>query len=238
MFERLKSLFSFSSRKAHPVVAYVERHFGFTPLNTELYITAVRHKSAHEHPNENNERLEFLGDAVLDSLASHYLFNSFPGEFEGFLTKQRAIIVSRRTLNRMAIETGLEKLVDAVLEQDPKQTSIGGNALEALIGAIYLDKGYDFTQRVFEERIMNRYIKLDEPGTAPFDPKSRLIEYSQKKKWEIRFQTGDHLTDDKFKKYKSEVWLNNEPKGTGIGTSKKKAEQEAALNALNSIDNV
>ncbi len=238
MLAWLKSLFSSSIVKEHPIKGYVKEHFGFEPMNIELYRTAVRHKSAFEHPNENNERLEFLGDAVLDSLASHYLFDRYPTKFEGFLTKQRATIVSRRTLNRMAIETGLEKLVDAVLEQDPKQTSVGGNALEALIGAIYLDKGYGFAQKVFDERIMDRYIKLDEPGTAPFDPKSRLIEFTQKKKWAIRFETVDHLTVDKFKKYRSEVRINDEVMGSGIGTSKKKAEQEAALNALDSLDNV
>ncbi len=236
----IKSLFQSeeSSTEKHPVISYVQQHFGFVPSDASLYIQAVQHKSAYEEPEANNERLEFLGDAVLDLLASEYLYEQYPDEFEGFLTQKRAIIVSRKTLNRSAISTGLEQLVEARLEQDPKNTSVGGNALEALVGAMYLEQGYAKSKEVFESHIINKLIKLDLAEERPFDPKSRLIEWTQKERKQIRFETGEHPTRDQYKRYLSKVYVDDVELGEGIGTSKKKAEQEAANKALKQVDNV
>ena len=233
-----KKLFRPVSKSDHPVISYVEKHFGFSPKDATRYIQAVQHKSAHDTPSANNERLEFLGDAVLDLLASEYLFETYPNEYEGFLTQKRASIVSRKTLNKAAIATGLEQLVEAKLEQDPKKTSIGGNALEALVGAIYLEEGYLKAKQVFASHIMGKLIQLDLSEERPFDPKSKLIEWTQKERKQIRFETEEHPTKDQYKRFLSEVYIDDVKLGDGVSTSKKKAEQEAALKALESLDNV
>lgn len=238
MIRFLKKLIRPVSKSDHPVISYVEEHFGFIPKNAELYIQAVQHKSAHDEPSSNNERLEFLGDAVLDLLTSEYLFENYPEEYEGFLTQKRASIVSRKTLNKAAIATGLEQLVEAKLEQDPKNTSIGGNALEALIGAIYLEEGYLKAKQVFATHMMGKLIQLDLSQERPFDPKSKLIEWTQKERKQIRFDTEEHPTEDQYKRFLSKVYIDDVNLGEGVSTSKKKAEQEAALKALESLDNV
>ena len=129
-------------------------------------------------------------------------------------------------------------MVEAKLEQDPKNTSIGGNALEALVGAIYLEEGYLKAKEVFADHIMGKLIQLDLSEERPFDPKSKLIEWTQKERKQIRFETEEHPTKDQYKRFLSEVYIDDVKLGDGVSTSKKKAEQEAALKALESLDNV
>tara|TARA_B100000780_G_C21086525_1_gene437747 strand:- start:818 stop:1528 length:711 start_codon:yes stop_codon:yes gene_type:complete len=219
----------------HPILDYIHTYFGFRPEKPELYIQAIRHKSQYEGLGNNNERLEFLGDSVLDLIVAESLYYAFPDQSEGYLTKMRAKIVSRKTLNSIAIQTGLESIVEAQLEYDAKHTSIGGNALEAIIGAVYLEKGCVRTGEIIKKHILDVYVDFTDLEQLEFDPKSKLIEYSQKHHLKIEFKTFDHESDSKQKHYASEIYLNDEKKGFGIGTSKKKAEQNAARNAFENI---
>lgn len=233
IFRKKKRSAGASGDRNEQIIAFVKECFGFRPIDISLYELALKHKSRNEEVTENNERLEFLGDSVLDSIVAEYLFEKYPSETEGFLTKMRAKIVSRKTLNAIAIRFGLEQMVDAHVEHDPKSTSLGGNALEAIIGAIYLEKGFEFAKRVVRSHLLERHIQLSEFKQREFDPKSRVIERVQKVRGKIDFQTIEDAEEESSQKhYISRVFIDGEERGLGRGTSKKKAEQEAASQAL------
>lgn len=205
----------------------MQRVIGFYPDNIELYRQAFLHKSVIQDKNlkpfESNERLEFLGDAILDSVISHYLFNKFPFKDEGFLTQLRSRIVSRQSLNNLGVKLGFRELINARLEKESR--SVYGDALEAIIGAIYLDKGYVATQKFIEDRLLQNHIDIEEVINTETDFKSRVIEWCQKEKKEIEFKLDE---DSSGKIYIATLLINNEEKGKGDAHSKKKAEQLAA----------
>ena len=158
--------------------------FGFIPNNIELYKLALIHKSAsvelEDGSHVNNERLEFLGDAVIESVTSDYLFIEFPDRDEGFLTQVRSKMVSRQSLNRIASALGLDKHVISNAAGNTTQKHIYGDAFEAMMGAIYLDQGYDFVNRLLINKIFARHLSLDDVLQLETDFKSRLIEWCQK----------------------------------------------------------
>ena len=151
-------------RKKDEYALTLERIIGFYPDQISIYKQAFLHKSIIQNTElqsfESNERLEFLGDAVLDSVISHYLYQKFPKQDEGYLTKLRSRLVSRHTLNNLGVKIGLQELMQSNLERASK--SVYGDALEALIGAIYLDKGYSFTQTFIEEKLLQNHIDIVE----------------------------------------------------------------------------
>ncbi|MEM9024337.1 MAG: ribonuclease III domain-containing protein, partial [Bacteroidota bacterium] len=178
-----------------PFVQQVHQLTGLYPRNIALFKRAFRHKSAireiSEALQESNERLEYLGDAVLDTVIAAYLYEHFPNEGEGFLTKMRAKMVSRNYLNNMAIRLGVDQLVEANLEHGAEGTSVNGNALEALIGAIYLDRGFSAASRFVQHAIIGRHVDLKALLAREHDYKSRLIEWGQKQKRSIDFRVRD-----------------------------------------------
>jgi len=205
----------------------MQRVIGFYPDNIELYRQAFLHKSVIQDNNlkpfESNERLEFLGDAILDSIISHYLFNKFPFKDEGFLTQLRSRLVSRQSLNQLAVKLGFKELINARLEKESK--SVYGDALEAIIGAIYLDKGYLTTQKFIEDRLLHNHIDIEEVLNTETDFKSRVIEWCQKEKQDFEFIIEENATN---KTYTANLLVNKEMKGFGEAHSKKKAEQLAS----------
>lgn len=205
----------------------MQRVIGFYPDNIELYRQAFLHKSVIQDNNlkpfESNERLEFLGDAILDSIISHYLFNKFPFKDEGFLTQLRSRLVSRQSLNQLAVKLGFKELINARLEKESK--SVYGDALEAIIGAIYLDKGYLATQKFIEDRLLHNHIDIEEVLNTETDFKSRVIEWCQKEKQDFEFIIEENATN---KTYTANLLINKETKGFGEAHSKKKAEQLAS----------
>lgn len=214
---------------------------GFSPKNIELYKLAMVHRSASyvlpKGKRVDNERLEYLGDAVLDAIVADYLFERYPNQKEGFLTKMRAKIVSRTSLNQLAVSMGLESLVQINNGSSITQKNIYGNALEALIGAIFLDKGYQFTSIVVINNILDEHINLDELQTLETDYKSKLIELSQKHKISISFNTHeDTPMVASPPRFVSTLIFDGSPISEGTGNSKKEAEQNAAMIALNQID--
>ena len=213
---------------------------GFMPRNLSLYRLAFIPKSAQQkNPSGNrlnNERLEYLGDAVLDAIVANYLFNRFPEGDEGFMTKLRARIVKRKNLDYLATKIGLQAFINSGISNGSKSKHIYGNALEALIGAIYLDRGYGAARKFFERKILNRHIDLVLLAQKDPDYKSRVIEWTQKNRVEITFESKEeHLSGIKAPSFVSVILLNKEEKGSGRGDSKKEAEQQAAKAVLKSI---
>ena len=213
--------------------AAIDDMFGFIPHNIELYKLALIHKSAsvvlENGQHINNERLEFLGDAVLESVSSDYLFIEFPDKNEGFLTQLRSKMVSRQTLNEVAKRIGLDDYVITHSSNNLSQKHIYGDAFEAMMGAIYLDQGYDFVNRLLINKIFVEYIKVGSLLESETDFKSRLIEWCQKNHHTIYFATShDKTYSSTHPFFYSKVLIDNMEVGYGAGDSKKEAEQRAA----------
>ncbi len=212
----------------------VDDMFGFIPHNIELYKLALIHKSAslvlEDGQAVNNERLEFLGDAVIEAVTSDYLFIEYPDRDEGFLTQLRSKIVSRQSLNELAVKIGLDSQVIANGSTSVTQKHIYGDAFEAMMGAVYLDQGYDFVNRLLINRIYFRLLNLDELTESETDFKSRLIEWCQKNRHKIVFRTGnDKEYAANHPVFYSTVLVDGIEVGHGSGDSKKEAEQSAAF---------
>lgn len=212
----------------------VDDMFGFIPHNIELYKLALIHKSASlvlsDGQSVNNERLEFLGDAVIETVTSDFLFIDYPGHDEGFLTKMRAKIVSRQSLNALAVKLGLDRHLISNGGATLPQKHIYGDAFEAMMGAIYLDQGYDFVNRLLINDIYAKYLSIDELSESETDFKSRLIEWCQKNRRQIVFRTEhDKSYVPSRPMFYSTVLIDNIEVGHGSGESKKEAEQQAAF---------
>lgn len=212
------------------------RIFGVTPDNVELYKLALVHRSASVKVagggSINNERLEFLGDAVLESIVSDYLFIEFPDQPEGFLTKTRAKIVSRQSLNALAQELGLDRMVIYNATGNFAHKHLFGDCLEALIGALYLDKGYNTVNRIVINDLLSRHINIEDLSNSENDHKSRLIEWCQKSKRTIKFATeADGEQNTSHPSFVSRVLIDDMKIGVGRGSTKKEAEQNAAQHA-------
>jgi len=213
---------------------------GFYPQNLRLYDIAFIHKSASIVDSQgnfvNNERLEYLGDAILGAIIADFLYNRFPQEDEGFLTKTRSKLVNRAILTQLTHEMGLHVFIDSNTTKNIDKSHIYGDALEALIGAIYLDKDYKAAKFFVTKKILPQFVDLNEIEQADSNFKSQLIEWSQKNKREIEFETTEE-TDEKIKqpRFKAVVKIDNKKAGEGVGTSKKEAHQKAAHETLKKL---
>lgn len=218
------------------LILAVKNVFGFKPGNISLYKLAFRHKSAAS-PGTNgfkhsNERLEYLGDAVLSSVVADFLFKKFPYKDEGFLTEIRSRIVSRQNLNMLSRKLGLDKMIQTSRENQSVGTSILGDAFEAFVGALYLDKGYRFTYRIIVQKIIQNHLDLDELISKEINFKSKLIEWAQKEKHNIEFVVAEELENSKkLKIYVVNLLIDGQLLSTGKDYSIKKAEQNAAEQA-------
>lgn len=214
---------------------------GITPDNIELYKLALIHRSASIHLPDggsiNNERLEFLGDAVLETIVSDYLFIAFPDKPEGFLTQVRSKLVSRQSLNELANKIGLDRYVVANSSGAFVQKHLYGNAMEALIGAVYLDKGYDTANRIIIDDIFGRYVDLGDVSQTESDFKSRLIEWCQKSKHSIEFHTEPVQESSAHSpRFVSKIVIDTIDMGNGTGSSKKEADQQASFAVWQMLD--
>lgn len=205
---------------------------GFYPHNIEIYKQALLHKSSSVKTQGrliNNERLEFLGDAILDAVVADIVYKKFEGKREGFLTNTRSKIVQRETLNNIAINIGLDKLIKYSSKQSSHNSYMSGNAFEALVGAIYLDRGYETCMKFMEKRIIGQYINLEKISRKEVNFKSKLIEWSQKNKFEIEFRLVGQTSDESQNPiFETQILVENISAGTGKGYSKKESQQEAA----------
>ena len=218
------------------------RILGFYPRNLKYYQQALLHKSTAVRSDEgrllNNERLEFLGDAILDAVVGDIVYRHFEGRRDGFLTNTRSKIVQRETLNKLAVEIGLDKLVKTSNRSQSHNSYLYGNAFEAFIGAIYLDRGYDCCMQFIEQKILKQYIDLDKMSRKEMNFKSRLIEWCQKNKMQVSFELIDQVMDkDHSPTFSTEVHIEGIPAGSGTGYSKKESQQKAAQMALKILKN-
>ena len=216
------------------------RILGFYPRDIRIYEQALLHKSLSVKSDKgrwlNNERLEFLGDAILDAVVGDIVYQKFEGKREGFLTNTRSKIVSRESLNRIAEQIGLLKLIKFNTRQSAHNSYMGGNAFEALVGAIYLDRGYEYCKFFMEHRIIGTYLDLNKVSRKEVNFKSKLIEWAQKNKVEIAFELINQ-TYDEFNSpvFESEILIENIHACKGKGYSKKESQQLAAHDTLNKI---
>ena len=209
---------------------------GFTPGKPELYEIAFIHRSATftfpDGKKVNNERLEYLGDAVLDAILSDYLFEKFPQANEGFLTKIRSRIVNRDVLNQLAISMGINKILVSKINSVHLTKNLYGDAFEALIGAVFLDKGFKKTKKLFIKNVLNKYLDLNLIVKTDSDYKSLVFEWVQKHKSKLIFTYNEEY-DFNLKKsvFSTTLIIDKQEYGEGHGSSKKEAEQEAASQA-------
>ena len=216
------------------------RMLGFFPHDIRYYEQALLHKSFSVKMDNgrlfNNERLEFLGDAVLSAVVGDIVYQKFEGKREGFLTNTRSKIVSRESLNHVAEQIGLSKLIKFTARHSAHNSYMGGNAFEALIGAIYLDRGYDYCMYFMQNRIIGQYINLSKVSRKEVNFKSKLIEWSQKNKVVLAFELLEQSVDEfNSPVFETELLLEGIHAGKGKGYSKKESQQIAAHEALNRI---
>jgi ribonuclease III len=211
---------------------------GLNPKNLALYQLSLTHRSASiKLPNGvrmSNERLEFLGDAVLGAAVGALLFKKFPYEDEGFLTQARSKIVSRKNLNQLSRKLGLPDLL--IKNTSTKQiSSIPGDALEAIIGAMFLDQGFPRTERFINQHLIGTHLNLEELLESDDNYKSRLIEYCQKEKIDFKFEMEKEDDENVRSRFTVSVVIGSKSVGRGKGQSKKSAEQEAAKRACDKL---
>ena len=210
---------------------------GFYPHDISLYKQALLHKSAGKRNEKgrllNNERLEFLGDAILDAVVGDIVFRHFEGKREGFLTNTRSKLVSRDTLGKLAKEMGIANLIKSAGHNTSHNSYMNGNAFEALVGAIYLDRGYDACMQFMEKRILAHLINIDKVAYKEVNFKSKLLVWSQKNRVKIEFRDLSQTQDEnKSPVFTTQVFIEQLEGCTGTGYSKKESQQNAAKDTL------
>lgn len=218
---------------------FISETIGFKPANIHLYELAFRHSSASERPSkklpQNNERLEFLGDAILGTIVADYLYQQYPEKDEGFLTSMRSKIVSRSNLNEISRELGIQDLVVSNLDKKKPAKSLGGDTLEALIGAIYLDKGIASAKIFVHKKIIEQHVYLDVLEQHIISYKGLLIEWAQKERKQFEFSLLKQWGKQHNMTFEMGLFLDEVLVATGKGSSKKRAEEEAAEKAFSSL---
>ena len=218
------------------LILSIKTLFGFSPGNIFLYKLAFRHRSAAIEVNPSvkisNERLEYLGDAILSAIVADFLFKMFPLKDEGFLTEMRSKMVSRVMLNKLSQRLGLGQFIESQQDTGGHNKSMMGDAFEAFIGALYLDKGYDFTHKIITERIIAHHFDLEELESTETNFKSKLLEWSQKEKVSLEFVVLAENGSGHKKQYHVEVQVDGNGIAKAVDFSIKGAEQSAAQKAL------
>lgn len=219
------------------LILQLEHLLGFTPRNMAYYNLAFMHRSKPEEVTDSNERLEFLGDAILGAIIAEYLFKKYPYQSEGYLTELRSRIVRRETMNNVALRMGLNKMV----QYNKNDRSLGrshifGNALEALIGAVYLDVGFIKTRKFILNQIIRAYIDLDTMESTDTNYKNQLLSWAQRNNHQLTFDTLDEKMDSTRKLFTVGIMIDGELVAEGTGFNKKEAGQVAARNALEKLN--
>lgn len=209
---------------------------GIKPRSIVLYQRALSHRSVTEDVSENNERLEYLGDAVLGTVVADYLFKKYPYKDEGFLTEMRSKMVNRQQLNDIAVKMGLKKLTRFNQEDfGLRNSQIFGNTLEALVGAIYLDKGYRKARKWVVGQILNPYLSIEDLELVEINLKNKLIGWAGKNNKDLQFDTVQESMDRKRRVFTVAVVVDGERIAEGKGYNKKEASQQAVLAAAKTL---
>jgi ribonuclease III len=206
---------------------------GYQTTKMVLFHTAFNHRSLKENPSENNERMEFLGDAIISSVVAEYLFKKYPYKGEGFLTEMRSKMVNRQQLNHIAIQMGLKKMTRFnKLDGGLKSSQIFGNTLEALVGAIYLDKQYNFTKKWIIEKMIQPYLFMDELEQIDINIKNKIIGWALKQGKQIDFVLADEQLEGRRRLFTINIVIDGEVITSQKGFTKKDASQIAAQKAI------
>jgi ribonuclease-3 len=215
------------------LIRFILQRFGYRPINLDFFTQAITHKSLQNNvSNRSNERLEFLGDAILDAVIAEYLFQRFPDEDEGFLTKIKAKVVSRKTLAEIGEMMELRQIIQFHKGRSINLATIEGNALEAIMGAIYLDGGYEEVKKSVQHHVFRKYVDLNRILEEEIDFKSKLFIWCQKKRVKLDFLVTEEVNEGGNWRYSVDVMVNDMKYGKGSGKSKKVAEQAASKETL------
>ena len=226
--------------KDKELYVFIHRITGYYPRDIRPYQLAMVHRSKPVKMRDgrwaNNERLEYLGDAVLDTVVADFLYSTFPGKHEGFLTSTRAKLVQRESLNRIGNSLHLDSHVHALMHTSSHNSYICGNALEALVGAVYLDQGYQRCRKFIINRLIKKHFDLNDLVKTEQNFKSRLIEWTQKYRITIEYELVDSYTDaDKNPVFRTAVILGGIYASDAVGYSKKESHQSASKKALDRL---
>jgi ribonuclease-3 len=220
-------------------VDFVKRIFGVRPKNLDLYKQAFVHKSILREDKtaayKCNERLEFLGDAVLDNIVAEFLYTNFPKKDEGFLTQMKSRVVNGEQLNNLAVKLGLDKFTRFHQFGDSYPKSLYGDVMEALIGALYLDYGFERTKKVVLEKLVKPYLDLKKLETTNDDYKSRLIIWAQRRKKKISFEVLHERTIAGSKEFEIALKVDGEEIARSIASNKRQAEKDASAKAVKKL---
>lgn len=225
--------------KDKELYVFIHSITGFYPRNIGLYELAMVHRSKPVKLADgnwaNNERLEFLGDAILGAVVGHIVYRHFPKKPEGFLTNTRSNIVKRQSLNKLAKEMGLDQLIVSDLKSQAHNSYVNGNAFEALVGAIYLDRGYGHCVRFVKKKIMDHLVNIEKVANE-VNYKSKLIEWGQRNRVNIEFQFEEGKENNSSPVFTTYIMINGTLCGTGRGYSKKESQQAAAKQAMGRLN--
>lgn len=227
----------FSSRKKKEFLGQLHNLLGFAPGKISLYVAALSHRSIREKVNENNERLEYLGDAILGSIIADYLFMKYPYKGEGFLTEMRSKMVNRQILNEIAMKMGLKKITDYNRSDGSlKSSQIFGNALEALVGAIYVDKGYIRTKQWVMKQIILPHMYMEDLESAEINLKNKLYSWANKTGRFLEFETLGERLENGRRLFTVGAVVDGEVIAEGKAFNKKDAGQMAAQAAVEKLN--
>ncbi len=232
----------FSKKKSEgelALIKFIIDHFGYRPKSLVNFYLALSHRSANPGEDEqSNERLEFLGDAILDAVVAEFLYKKYPGNDEGYLTKLKSKVVNRKNLSEIGSKMKIRTVLRFSTARNLNVASLEGNAFEALIGAIYLDGGYEKTKKCLQNHILRKYVDLNKLLEEEIDFKSRLIIWCQKKRLPIEFIVEKEEHVQGAWEYSILITINQREFGRGKAGSKKQAEQGASRQTLELIGEI
>ncbi len=237
----IKNILNSRSSRGGNFFMALTKIMGFKPRNISYYKKAFTHRSLNKKDEEGNainfERMEFLGDAMLSAVIASHLFKEVPGGNEGYLTKMRSKIVSRKHLNELGRDLDLIKHIQTNISKDQFGVNIHGNLFEALIGAIYLDRGYRYCKKFIYERVINPYVDIEQLEGTVISYKGLLIEWCQKEKKEFHFEIYEDTGVDELKHFAVKLRIEDRVVAKARATSKKKAEEKASKRAYYALQN-
>lgn len=230
MIRKIYNTFLSTDKK---LAAYIKGITGITPSKLKLYKQVFQHRSKFNEPKDNNERLELLGDAILDAIVCEFIFKKYPYKEEGFMTELRSKIVNRKSLNEVGTKLGLvEQLSFNRKSMNDVSKDLAGNTFEALVGAVYLDAGFEATQKFILKRVLKNLIDVDTLEQTNTDYKSQIFHYIQREGKSIEFKVAEEKTKNRRAYFVIELQISGETISRGEGFSKKIAEQNASMNGL------
>lgn len=237
----IRNILNSRSSKGGNFFNILTRILGFKPKNIAHYKKAFTHRSLNKKDEDGNainfERMEFLGDAILSAVVASHLFKAVPGGNEGYLTKMRSKVVSRKHLNELGKDLGLLNHIQTNIQKDQFGVNIHGNLFEALVGAIYLDRGYKYCRRFIYERVIDPYVDIEQLEGKVISYKSLLIEWCQKEKKEFDYEVYEDTGNDELKHFAVKLRIDDRVVAKARATSKKKAEEKASKRAYYALQN-